>query len=115
MVHFRVVHFHDYSLSEFVNVSDIYELDITDSAIFTQNMEKVFRSFVQFLNKVESEGRKNSQQIKEWIQNRDQGGNSTISRLLNWANWLDIFQEEFLSFLSKVNFIWTAFLSRQFG
>ena len=84
---------------DFVNPAIINEWNKTDSAIFTKNLKMVFGSFVEFLKKVKSEGRKNSEEIKEWIQHTDEGGNSTITMLLNWVNGYNHFEEEFLSFL----------------
>ena len=82
-----------------MNPAIIYEWNKTDSAIFTKNLKMVFGSFVEFVKKVKSEGRKNSKEIEEWIQHTDEGGTSTITTLLKWVNWYHHFEEEFLSFL----------------
>ena len=78
-------------------MSPIYELSKSDSAIFTENLEKVFSSFVTFLEKVESKGWKNSEQMKQWIQHKDPTGRSVIIMLLNWVNWYHEYQEKLLS------------------
>ena len=89
----------------FVLPEYIYHLNTTESAIFTQNLEMVFCSFIKFLKAVKSSGSKNSSQIIEWIQQTDMSGCSTITWLLSWVIYYEKFQEEFciISFVQKLN------------
>jgi len=68
---------------------------------YKENMQIVFRSFLQFYKIMENEKRN----PKEWISKLDKQGANTIEILLTWPIWFQKFKEGFYIFQkSKFNF-----------
>ena len=62
----------------------------------------VFSGFISFIQKVEKSGNKD---ILKWINVKNQMGDDTVSKLMNWVVKFQRFEEEFFYLVKKINSI----------